>query len=466
MFRRLLPGVAALLGVLALASPALAADVPRWCGADRVATDRPDAVAGFQIHVVYAVPPDVPDRFSDVVLPVARELAAIDEWWRAHDPSRAPRFDLFDSPGCDSVFGRLDVSNVRLPNGSGHYAGESRERWLRLREDLSSSAGFSDPDKKYFVFYDGPVGNRRQCGWSAIRPDGERLAFSTVALGSFCAEGLGGGTNAAAIVVHELIHNLGALPEPASGPRPPNACPGDAAHPCDRADDVLSSLVGYGVPLTSLQLDVGGDDYYGHAGPWWDVQDSLFVARLQIADQSPPSGPSSLSVTSNGRAVTLSWPAATDQSQFSYRVYKNGELETQTSEREYADSESIGETVVYGVRAADVHGLLSLRLTVRFKVGFGIVDEAGRVLRDTVPPGGVEPVRVRVRSKRIARLQWSAASDPGGVRGYRVLRNGKLFRTVGARFVDVPRRLEGTWRVQAVDTAGNVGPLSVPVRVR
>ena len=80
MFRRLLPGVGALLGGLALASPALAADVPRWCGADRVATDRPDAVAGFQIHVVYAVPPDVPDRFSDVVLSIARELAAIDEW--------------------------------------------------------------------------------------------------------------------------------------------------------------------------------------------------------------------------------------------------------------------------------------------------------------------------------------------------------------------------------------------------
>ncbi|MFN2468104.1 MAG: hypothetical protein ABR521_08275 [Gaiellaceae bacterium] len=33
-------------------------------------------------------------------------------------------------------------------------------------------------------------------------------------------------------------------------------------------------------PLGGAILDVGRDDYYGHSGAWWDVQDSPFLAHL------------------------------------------------------------------------------------------------------------------------------------------------------------------------------------------
>ena len=38
-------------------------------------------------------------------------------------------------------------------------------------------------------------------------------------------------------------------------------------------------------------LDGGRDDYYGHSGTWTDVQDSLFLERLDSPDRAAPSLP-------------------------------------------------------------------------------------------------------------------------------------------------------------------------------
>ena len=37
-----------------------------------------------------------------------------------------------------------------------------------------------------------------------------------------------------------------------------------------------------GDPLTSLVLDFNHDDYYGHSGSWPDIQDSLWLHRLDV----------------------------------------------------------------------------------------------------------------------------------------------------------------------------------------
>ncbi len=62
---------------------------------------------------------------------------------------------------------------------------------------------------------------------------------------------------------------MGALED--SGP--PHPCPSDdRGHPCDSTSDVLQPFVSR--VLANAVLDVGRDDYYGHAGSWPDVQDS------------------------------------------------------------------------------------------------------------------------------------------------------------------------------------------------
>ena len=37
-------------------------------------------------------------------------------------------------------------------------------------------------------------------------------------------------------------------------------------------------------PLSAYGLDPGRDDYYGHSGPWLDVQDSSWLQRLDVPD--------------------------------------------------------------------------------------------------------------------------------------------------------------------------------------
>src|SRR5437764_14085359 len=111
--------IAAALAVAcaATAGVARAAAAPevQWCGSAPAPTDLPDAVAGPQIHVIYAVASDAPDRFGLLSSGISTDLAAGAAWWQARDFSRVPRFDLAAFPCLPSV-GALDISDVRLPH--------------------------------------------------------------------------------------------------------------------------------------------------------------------------------------------------------------------------------------------------------------------------------------------------------------------------------------------------------------
>jgi hypothetical protein len=78
------------------------------------------------------------------------------------------------------------------------------------------------------------------------------------------------------VAAHELLHALGAVPSGA-----PNACPGDSGHVCDQVNDIMYPFTS-GQPLSSLYLDFNHDDYYGHSGSWSDIQDSLWLHRLDL----------------------------------------------------------------------------------------------------------------------------------------------------------------------------------------
>jgi hypothetical protein len=91
----------------------------------------------------------------------------------------------------------------------------------------------------------------------------------------------GAGGFFAVVAAHELINELGALPP--GTPGPPHRCPGDPLHPCDNTLDVLAPTP-TATTLATAILDFGRDDYYAHAGTWWDVQDSSWLRHLDARE--------------------------------------------------------------------------------------------------------------------------------------------------------------------------------------
>ena len=280
---------------------AVAAPLPgAWCGSDESAKDRPDLVAGKQVHVVYTYPTDGADRFSEMARPIARDLAGVDTWWRSQDPLRTPRVDLAVFPGCDSEFGTLDLSSVPLTFDSSVYDPEnSGDFAIRVGDDLSAG-GLNDATKKYLVYYDGPAGGGI-CGRSAsssLTGGPRRLSFVFLQADPGCRVGGYGTGNGwpARSAAHELLHAFNDTFAPNTAP---NACE-DQGHVCDSTSDVLSTGTSHpSASLSDAVLDVGHDDYYDHSGSWWDIRDSGWLVHLD----SPP-GLLTIAVAGTGGDVT------------------------------------------------------------------------------------------------------------------------------------------------------------------
>jgi hypothetical protein len=243
-----------------------------WCGGnDRTSTNRvPELqLSSNLIHVVYATASDGPDDFAADAPLIVSDVAAVDAWWQGQDPTRAPRWDMYPFPGCPSGFGRLDISFVRLPRTASVYAADTTA--------FDGDLGAFPRNDKQLVFYDGLIGDTDVCGDSRVLPtDGGPFASAVVSLAA-CTPDLGAGGIVARTAAHELLHDLGA--EPDTGP--PHACPPpNDGHPCDSTDDILYPFVYEGETLANAILDVGRDDYYGHSGSWWDVQDSSWLEHL------------------------------------------------------------------------------------------------------------------------------------------------------------------------------------------
>ncbi len=275
-----------------------------WCGASQpAALDRkPDGDLSSlrNVHVTYAVPADVSGRFGTLASAIATDTAAIDAWWRREDPTRAPRYDLFAFPGCTAKFGSLDLGFVRLPQGAAAYTGNNAADVLL--SDLSAIEALTS--QKHVVYYDGPAPFGDQvCGTTFVpRSATTQGGFSGIAfvwLQSLCGGDVGAGRLNAAVAVHELIHGLAAL----QGGSPNECPPPNDGHVCDSPNDVLYPEASSQTTLSTQILDTGRDDYYGHSGSSFDVQDSAWLShlpqqRLTVAIQRTGSARGTVRLTS------------------------------------------------------------------------------------------------------------------------------------------------------------------------
>jgi hypothetical protein len=453
--KRLLVGLAA-LAALGAAAPAHASTPIPWCGAGPSLVDRlPDATPGYAVHVLYVREPRGVDRFAALAPHIVGDVAAIETWWRAQDATRSPRFDLFPV-GCASPFGSLDITSVELPQAFVNVSGAFNAIRLQL-----ISLGFDQLEKSYLVYYDGSTGQpgpNRVCGQGA-EPGGAAPGLAIVYLDS-CGSGDGDSIRPI-VATHEFIHTLGAVSNNA-----PHAC--NNGHVCDVANDLLGASLSFD-ELDEHVLDGGRDDYYGHAGSWLDAQDSFFLERLDSPDRSAPTAPAAAVVRDDPSGlVAFSWGASSDDvGPVAYRLYEDGRFVREVTRSSVLLDPPEGDTGSYAVRARDAVGHLSQPVVVRFRIGFGIVDEQGRLLRDTVRPPAIPRIAVR-RAAKTSRLSWSVVHDPGGLRNYRI--------RIGARTLFVTRpsvtitraTLRTAVSVAAVDRAGNVGPATtVPLdRIR
>jgi len=253
--------LAAIAGSLFFAPSALAG----WCGTGASGKDLPDILTGAQVHAIVALPADAPDTFAADANRLADEAAAMTAWWQGQDATRVPRFDVSNFGGnvC------LDISFVRLPDAASTYVGSSAS-FARISQELRT-VGFDQTWKDYYVYYDGPSVEVNVCGTGGSASQGLSGPSYAIMWLQGCP-----GVGYDAVGAHEFLHTLGALPAGA-----PHACPGDSGHPCDSNADVLYPFTD-GRPLAEQLLDAGHDDYYAHSGNWPDMQDSVWLHRLDL----------------------------------------------------------------------------------------------------------------------------------------------------------------------------------------
>ncbi len=260
MRRLLLVAIAAATLVTATATTAAAST---WCGTSS-ATDRlPQVAPGPSVHLVYAYPSDGTDRLSAFGTTMQTDVETIDGWWRTQDSTRTPRFDTF-SFSCGA---QLDISDVKLPL-TGADLTPSEGRFEKIAGAIGSS-GLSSMYEIYLVYYDGPDDDSGICGEGGTADPTRGPAYAVVFTGACTSE------PTSVTVAHEMTHALGAVTSPA-----PNECPSpNGGHVCDSDRDLMYPFVD-GSPLSSLNLDVDRNDYYGATGVGFDVRTSRWLRHL------------------------------------------------------------------------------------------------------------------------------------------------------------------------------------------
>jgi hypothetical protein len=226
---------------------------------ERATRDRVPIEPGPTVHMVYAIPLDGEDRLALIGPRLEEAARSVERWWLREDPRRAPRFDRYRSP-CGM---QLDVTTYRLDGTARSYA-----RLADVAALIADEVATSAPAEFAIILvaYDGPGGLPDVCGQGggSLNEPGVGLLFVNA-----CPE-----VADDLLLAHELVHALGALPEGA-----PHPCPDDEAHPCDDPTDVLWPKATE-APLADHRLDAARDDYYGHAGEWADVRDSIYLRRV------------------------------------------------------------------------------------------------------------------------------------------------------------------------------------------
>ncbi len=179
-------------------------------------------------------------------------------------------------------------------------------------------------------------------------------------------------------------------------------------------------------------------------------------------DTTPPTVPQNLTASINAAApsVTLTWHASSDsQSGVAfYRIYRNTTLYATTTTTTLVDPAVVeGTTYTYRVSAVDGAGNESAQSNEVI---------ASIPVPDTTPPTVPQNVTANAVPGPAIEVSWNASTDTqSGVGYYRIFRNDVLIATTsGLTYVDsaVTPGSTYTYRVGAVDNAGNASALSAP----
>ena len=440
--------------------------------------DLADVERSLQIHVIYAHASDTPDNSAALAAAIVTDIKAIDDWWQSRDPTRAPRWDFAIFAGCPTQFGQIDISLVWLPNVGAYYA--DKETALdRIRADVVA-AGFDDPNKKYFVYYDGAFNSPQTCGVAAngtsVR-DGGAGSYAFVFIAA-CAQVIGMGTGQAAITgAHEIGHQLGALASPRPNPGPPIECAEpNTGHPCDSMMDLMTPVTPVGATPQDRDLDTNNDQYYNHGQSWWDIRLSLFLRHIGDGDTVAPTGPPAVKIkpTLAGNSVDIVVAIAAkakDANLYGYRLTLDGEHVRNQALQYQHNGETLklkeakdfastnpkqrttvilgrfinengkkkrrfkpGKVVVITVQAIDAWGLLGPLATLRYKVGHGVLGKKGnKVKRDHDGPKPPKQLGPRATTAAMTFRFRKTTDTVSAVKTYFLYRNGKRFKTFKAK---------------------------------
>ena len=246
----------ALLAACVLAAVFAAALVTRpAAGLARATADRPDEVGGPQVHAIYAVPSDGETVASTRAVRSKRRFARS----RSGSPGRPAGRPCASTPSggaLDVTFVRLEKSDAALA-ATGAFVRDGIEAELRAR-------GLIAPDKLYAVYYDGS--STWACGGGAWPPalPGQVAAMylrgappgaPPCAGNPLAAPGAPPGYMDIAML-HELLHTRGYVATCAAHHT-------RAGHTSDNPNDLM--WAGDAPWQLPPRLDIGRDDYYGHA---------------------------------------------------------------------------------------------------------------------------------------------------------------------------------------------------------
>lgn len=227
------------------------ADGGLFASLPRSTVERPDDIAGLQVHVVYAVPSDGADRAFDTDGGIENSTASYQRWLSSQTGGRALRLDTYQ--------GSLDITFSRLPRTDAEYVARGRGARDLIEQDLRT-AGLVTWRKVYPVYYDGT--NNQVCGGAAWPPalPGTVSAFYLRSVipglipcfaSGFAPPG-GDAQYTEFAVLHDFMHDLGIV-----GPCAPHFW--DAGHVNEDPTDLMWSGTGSWNPSV---LDVGRDDYF------------------------------------------------------------------------------------------------------------------------------------------------------------------------------------------------------------
>ncbi|MDB5796871.1 MAG: hypothetical protein JWP36_773 [Paucimonas sp.] len=176
----------------------------------RQLADQPDDITGAQVHLMYVLPSDGPDKQLDLGDTIPNSVESANRWLAAQTGGRRLRMDTFG--------GRVDITFAKLPRTDAQYqaAGSSQRRLIET--DLGQM-GLLQAGKIYMAYYEG---GGKTCANAPLQPENPGFVavtylHGTPAGGAPCIQKPFVASSSAAPdykefgLLHEVLHTLGAV---------------------------------------------------------------------------------------------------------------------------------------------------------------------------------------------------------------------------------------------------------------